>query len=429
MSANRASIYLHVPFCAGRRCDYCDFFSLPVSANNADDSAIMDAFVDAALNDVKDQLDFFEVTEVPTVYVGGGTPSALGAARMERLLSGIGALLNSPSLRPEEFTVEANLESADAAFLRVCKDGGVNRISLGVQTFNGESRRLVGRGGGTGGRDSAQVSRRLALVAGMFPGAFSADLIAGLPLQTADVLAGDVKRLLEFGPAHVSLYGLVVEPETVLGSLVYGTGGKSGAGGKALCLPTDDEADALWIAGRDMLENAGLKQYEVSNFALPGKTCAHNIRYWRMESWIGAGPSASGTLIGESGTGRRFTYPRDVAGYVSAPRPLIAGYALVEELSADDLMRETLLMGFRYREGPDRRSFRKRFGRDPETLIPKTVARWRARGFFETGTAAGGNTGTLAPSREGLLFVNAFLRDAFAEMDAGDAGIARQGKA
>jgi len=356
--------------------------------------------VDAVLGDVEDQLAFFELGDVPSVYIGGGTPSVLGAARMERLLSGIKNLLDPLGCRPTEFTVEANPESTNEAFLQACMDGGVNRISLGIQTFHEASRRQIGRMG-----NSDAISRRLALVAERFPNAFSADLIAGLPFQTNAVLAKDIERLLEFQPAHVSLYSLILDPETPLGKRVHADGRA------AIFLPTEDEADGLWIAGRDMLENAGLAQYEVSNFALPGKTCMHNIRYWRMENWIGAGPSASGTMIGESGQGRRFTYPDDITSYLAASRPLIL-FANAEELSKTDLMLETLLMGFRYRKGPDTQSFERRFGCGIADCIPDTIARWRKNGFFETG-----DPDTLAPSREGLLFVNGFLRDALGEIN------------
>ena len=369
-------------------------------------------FVDAVLGDAKDQLAFFGIECVPSVYIGGGTPSALGATRMDRLLSGIKALLDPLADGPAEFTAEANPESADEDFLRACVAGGVTRISLGVQTFHEESRRQIGRTG-----DPALIARRLALAAEHFPGAFSADLIAGLPFQTAAVLSDDIERLLEFKPSHVSLYGLILEPETALGKRVHGKRGPA-EGRRALSLPTEDEADALWIAGRDMLEKAGLGQYEVSNFALPGRACAHNIRYWQMENWLGAGPSASGTVIIENADGplrgRRLTYPPDIAGYLAAPRPFLQ-LACDEELSQDDLMRESLLMGFRYRGGPDPQSFERRFGRDIEGCIPETVARLREKGFFETDAPKG----RLAPSSEGLLFVNSFLRDAFAEMDRG----------
>jgi oxygen-independent coproporphyrinogen-3 oxidase len=209
------------------------------------------------------------------------------------------------------------------------------------------------------------------------------------------------------------LYSLIVEPETALGRQL------AQHGAARLSLPLGDDADSLWITGRDMLEQAGLVQYEVSNFAkvpnetMPDNTCAHNIRYWRMENWLGAGPAASGTLIDETtGTGRRHTYQADIAAYLAAPSPRIRS-ACVEELKRADLIRESLLMGFRYREGPDPHSFKRRFGCSIEDCIPEAITRWRDRGFFDTDCPS-----RLAPSADGLLFLNSFLRDAFAELDA-----------
>jgi oxygen-independent coproporphyrinogen-3 oxidase len=354
----------------------------------------MDSFIKAVLDDIEDQLAFFKVEHIPSVYIGGGTPSVLGAARMEQLLEGLSILLKPLGEKLAEFTVEANPESADESFLRSCVNGGVNRLSLGVQSVYLPSRRAVNRG-------DCRIGERLALAAEYFPGAFSVDLIAGLPHCTEEILLSDINRVLAFKPAHVSLYSLITELETPLGKRLEQNGSA------AISLPQGDDADNIWIAGRDALEKAGLAQYEVSNFALPGKACIHNIRYWKMENWLGAGPAASGTIIdNETGSGRRFTYPSDIEAYLAAPRPRIC-HARTEELPPPELAKESLLMGFRYIEGPGPQLFKQRFGRTVEDFIPKTITKWRGRGFFA------GNS--LEPSKDGLLFLNGFLRDAFAE--------------
>ena len=391
-----ASLYIHIPFCSsvnlGGLCDYCDFYSVPLDEGQAD------AFIHAVLGDVNNQLAVFGVSRVPTVYIGGGTPSVLGHQRMEQLLSGLKAVLE-PLEPPEEYTVEANPESADEAFLQTCASYGVSRLSLGVQTFHEPSRRAVRRTGGD------IVEERLALAAEYFPGAFSIDLITGLPFQTETVVRNDIEHALAFHPGHISLYSLVLEPQTPLGERA------AQFGAAALSLPCGDEADSMWISGRDMLEKAGLAQYEVSNFALPEKTCAHNIRYWRMESWLGAGPAASGTIIDDkTGSGKRFTYPADIDAYLKTPEPRIRS-ARVEELDRASLIRESLLMGFRFREGPDPLSFRRRFGCGIEDCIPRTISRW-GYNFFDAK-----RPGRLVPSPEGLLFLNSFLLDAFSELE------------
>jgi len=388
------SLYIHIPFCS-QKCDYCDFYSVPVTPNSSA-QLLMDSYIEAVSGDIADQINLFNVDNIPTVYMGGGTPSALGAERIARLLSSINKLLTNMHMSPVEVTVEANPESTDGAFLRACVEGGVSRISLGVQSFYEASRKAVHR---TGSR--AQIEDALALVARHYPNAFSADLVTGLPFQTGAVIMEDIKQLLSFPVTHVSLYSLILEPQTPLGKAV-----KQGA----IFLPSQDEADSLWITGRDLLESSGFRQYEVSNFCLPNKTCAHNIRYWRMENWLGAGPAGSGTIINdETGEGKRFTYPADIETYIRMASPRV-NHAITEKLNKEDLIKETLLMGFRYCEGPDKALFKQRFGREIEDLIPQTIALWSKRDFFQT---------ALKPSKQGMLFVNGFLRDAFEELEIG----------
>ena len=179
-----------------------------------------------------------------------------------------------------------------------------------------------------------------------------------------------------------------------------------------LSLPGRDMADALWLAGQDALIRAGYEQYEVSNFAPPQKRCLHNIRYWQMAGWLGAGPAASGTLVDEkTGTAKRYTFPSDVDAYLQrsfqqSKEPLIHS-AVCEELDRAALMRESLLMGFRYCEGPDPQVFKRRFGCSIEECIPETIARWRGRGFINGDV----------PTRDLMLFLNGFLSEAFAELD------------
>jgi oxygen-independent coproporphyrinogen-3 oxidase len=408
------SLYIHVPFCLSF-CDYCDFYSvlprgaLPFSAPDlpalTEPSALLDAYIDALLADGKILLGEFPGSPVPTVYIGGGDPATLGSAGISRLLAGLGTLLPPDASR--EFTLEANPESADQGFLRAAWEGGVNRLSLGVQSFNPASRALVHRRG-----DPELVGRRLDLAGELFPGAFSIDLMAGLPRQNQDVLLTDIEKALARKPAHLSLYALTVEEDTPLGRAVL-------RGETPLPLP--DEADAAWIAGRDALEKAGYGQYEVSNFCLPGKESRHNLRYWRMENWLGLGPAASGTLIDDrSGTGLRLSWPADLEGWL-ARAPLRGssragflsgrdGWPPAEPLDRLTLMQESILMGFRCLEGPDPALFSRRFGISLEEAIPQTLEKWRQRGrMAEKGSAL---------NREGLLYLNPFLLDAFEELPA-----------
>jgi oxygen-independent coproporphyrinogen-3 oxidase len=371
------SLYIHIPFCAPNnrgRCDYCDFYS---TADENLQNNYIDAFIGAVIVDVEYQIKYFNVSEIPTVYIGGGTPSVLGRC--------IGVLLEAfkkiSGFDPVEITVEANPESSTEEFLCACREGGVNRISLGVQTFNESSREAVNRIGNV-----KMLDERLALCSRFFPGSLSVDLITGLPYQNERIVLEDVKRLLDFDPVHVSLYSLSVESGTPLAHKLEN---------KKISLPDRDKADALWLTARDALIEAGFHHYEVSNFARNGKKCLHNIRYWLMKGWLGAGPSASGTIVDENeGIAKRFTYAPDIIAYINSP---FIETAICEELNKAALMRESLLMGYRYCEGPDAEIFKRRFGCSVEECIPKTLSRWEGR--------------------DKMLFLNSFLCEAFNELD------------
>jgi oxygen-independent coproporphyrinogen-3 oxidase len=371
------SLYIHVPFCAGAeetrgKCDYCDFYS--VIPGNDD---IILAFLDAAVCGIKSQIKYFNVNEIPTVYIGGGTPSVLGKH--------IGILLSTlneiPCFAPGEITVEANPESVTEEFLNSCIEGGVNRLSLGVQTFNETSREAVNRIGNV-----EILEERIAMCLKYFPASLNVDLITGLPYQNEKILIDDIKKILDFNPAHISLYSLTVEKNTNLEKRLKN---------KEILLPDPEISDSLWLLARDILEEAGFKQYEVSNFAKDEKKCLHNIGYWRMEGWLGIGPAASGTVVNEEeGNAKRFTFAPDVNAFIK--NPFIEG-AVYEEINKKDLLKESLLMGYRYIEGPDEKLFKNRFGRSIEDYIPKTISRWKGK--------------------DKMLFLNKFLSEAFDELD------------
>ena len=400
-SGMEASLYIHIPFCAGQKCDYCDFYSVPEKPGDGR----LELYTESLLTEAEKVFDTYRPEKVPTLYIGGGTPSILGAAGIGRLLKGLVNIIArySPGA-PDEITVEANPESADEPFLAAARGGGATRLSLGIQTFYGPSRKAVNRSGAETSSAETLLTRRLALAAEYFPGAFSADLVSGLPFQDEKILHDDIAALLSYKPAHVSLYALTIEEGTPLAENV--------AGGR-LALPEGDEADKLWIFGRDLLEKHGYNQYEVSNFCLSGKESRHNIRYWLMKNWLALGPSASGTIIDDdAGTGLRSTFPPNIGAWLeTAPgRSQRPGAVFTEELDTFTLIKESLLMGFRYIEGPDNDLFRRRFSRGIEDFIPKTLNTWRARGLLRKDKAA--------LTKEGLLFLNPFLLDVFRELDS-----------
>jgi oxygen-independent coproporphyrinogen-3 oxidase len=231
----------------------------------------------------------------------------------------------------------------------------------------------------------------------LWKGRLSLDLIAGLPGQTRDVLIKDIEEILSFKPDHISLYALTIEDGTPLA--------KKMASPEPPAVPAEEVSDELWISGRDFLESRGYRQYEVSNFALPGFESEHNRTYWTMNSWIGIGPSASGTVfMGDIAI--RKTNTTDIRKWLSDP----ANSFDLEILSRQDCIKEFLMMGMRLAEGIDRKSFKDRFGTDILELTGDTVRAWQKRKLLVAGNDR------IALNRKGLLLLNRFLDDCLEEM-------------
>jgi oxygen-independent coproporphyrinogen-3 oxidase len=373
-----ASFYIHIPFCASF-CDYCDFYS--IAAQNISEDYI-ESFITSLIKDINYQIEYFNINEIPAVYIGGGTPSVLG----KKILRLFDALKKIPFFKPKEFTIEANPESITKEFLSLCRQGGVDRMSLGVQTFHEPSRVSVNRKG-----NASLLENSLTIASEYFPGAqtgfdLSIDLMTGLPYQDEKIICEDIKRIRAYNPSHISLYSLTVENKTPLEKKINT---------KEITLPNRDKADSLWLLGCELLENEGYDHYEVSNFALNGKQCLHNLRYWQMKNWIGAGPSASGTMINEkTATAQRFTYAQNVDAYIKTP--LITS-AHCEKIDKKTLLQDTILMGFRCKEEIENELFKNRFGFSIEECIPKTLAKWK--------------------EKDKMFFLNTFLSDAFTEIE------------
>jgi oxygen-independent coproporphyrinogen III oxidase len=270
------SLYVHVPFCS-RRCGYCDFAV----------EAVREPPVDAWLRAVIQELaltaeaeGWVDPLDLDTLYVGGGTPSLLGAGAMDRLRDGIAPFAR---LAPgAEWTCEANPESFDPALARDWKGAGVNRISLGAQSFDPAVLQWMGRLHGPDGPLRALEAAREAGFDDV-----SIDLIFGLPDRLERDWGGDLRRVLEMAPEHVSLYGLTAEPGAPLGRWV--------AAGRERLADEDRYAEEYLLAHR-VLTDAGFEHYEVSNFGRPGRASRHNFVYWSGAPYAALGPGAHSFL-------------------------------------------------------------------------------------------------------------------------------------
>lgn len=264
------ALYLHIPFCV-KRCGYCDFATSAVER----DSPIIDEYVESLVMDIRRASREGKLGAIETVYLGGGTPSYIGMRRLSMLLY---ALSMSMHLEPEvECTMEANPESLTAPMVRDIWALGVNRLSLGVQSFDDEVLSILGRA------HNAEAARAAVRAARERFENVSVDLMCGIPGQSAESFAESVREAVALGANHVSVYPLTIEPHTPFDAAIMR--------GEMLEPDEDAEAAAMEEAQR-ILEDAGFHRYEVASYARPGFESRHNTAYWTGKPYLGLGRSA-----------------------------------------------------------------------------------------------------------------------------------------
>lgn len=327
-------IYLHIPFCRSR-CDYCGFLSCC-------DLSLAEAYFDRLCREISESP--FE-GRCGTLYVGGGTPSAVPPALLARAAEAVSKKF--PVESGAECTVECNPDSFDDEEAFALRDMGFNRVSLGVQSFSDDLLRRVGRR-----HDGAQAAAAAERAKRLFSNV-SADLMLGLPGQGLPEARGDLEILRRLELPHVSVYGLKVEPGTPLEARGYA--------------PDEDESAGLYDAVRAGLAELGLERYEVSNFARPGFESRHNLKYWRREDYLGFGAGAHACV------GNRRFWNGNLAEYLEDR----GGGG--ENLTEAEVEYETIILALRTREGLDRPAFEARFNCDFEKKYASAI---RACGSF-----------------------------------------------
>lgn len=350
---NLAHLYVHVPFCV-RRCGYCDF---AVTATAAAPVAEWLAAVRAELAHRCSAGEWSGRMQLDTIYIGGGTPSLLGAGAMRRLRDVLAEFADWDDATVE-WTAEANPESFTPALAEDWIASGINRLSLGVQTFHEPALRWMGRLHGAGGAESAIAAARNAGL-----GNISIDLIFGLPARLGRDWSADLDRTLALEPAHVSLYGLTAEPDTPLGSRV--------SAGREQLADEDCYAAEYLLAAR-RLSAAGLCHYEVSNFARPGRASRHNRAYWQLRPYAGVGPGAHSYL-----PPFRSWNVRDWRAYRDGLRAGTGAEAGREEVGGNDSELERLWLGLRNRDGIPLAEL--------SEAQRRLVSRWRSAGLADEG--------------------------------------------
>lgn len=334
------ALYIHVPWCI-RKCPYCDF-----NSHHAPTDLPEQQYIQALLADLSQELPAIWGRRLESIFIGGGTPSLLSAESMDELLAGIRALI---PFRPNlEITLEANPGTFEQEKFKGFREAGINRLSVGIQSFNPQHLQALGR---VHNQAEALNAAQLARYAGFDN--FNLDLMFGLPKQSLEEALTDLQQAIDLQPSHLSWYQLTLEPNT----LFYK---------HPPVLPDDDLLVDMQYAGQALLQQAGFEQYEVSAYTQQ-QPCRHNLNYWEFGDYVGIGAGAHGKITDPFGQVTRHQKYRQPAQYL---QQVAQGQARSETqtLKPDDLKFEFMLNALRLKAGFSLDLFTERTGLSPETL-------------------------------------------------------------
>ena len=371
------ALYIHFPWCE-KKCPYCDFNSHQIkdsqeSANGFDEQR----YIKALIADLETELPHIWGRQVHSIFIGGGTPSLLSPEGMDQLLSAIRARIN---LEPDaEITMEANPGSVEAEKFAAFAKCGINRVSLGIQSFQDEQLQALGRI-----HNGAEAKRAVQIALDHFK-SVNIDLMYGLPNQNLESAKADIETALSFNTPHLSLYNLTLEPNTYFASFPPK-------------LPSEEMIDAMFDQNLDLLTKAGYRRYEVSAYAKKDQECKHNLNYWRFGDYIGIGAGAHGKI----------SYPNRITRQVRERHPETymqametKGNAFIEsrEIEAKDLPFEFMLNTLRLSDGVDTNTFTERTGL-PLSTISKGLSEASKKGLLDA------NPSKLKATDQGLRYLN-----------------------
>ena len=370
------SLYIHVPFCA-EKCDYCDFFSLE-QVDLETQRSIVSAIVD--------QVSWYRAQlkdpEIKTIYIGGGTPSLLSLDTAEMLLSGISKHIDGTVGSPE-FTIEGNPESISLDFLHMCSEYGVNRLSVGVQSFKAVTLRTLGRK-----VEIPAIYNTLDLIRSEWKGTLSIDLITSVPGQTLDSARADIEECALYDPDHISLYTLTIPEQSVLSTRLN------------IGADEEDYLCTVWEEACSYIEKLGYLRYEIANFAKNGMECRHNNRYWMLKPYLGCGPGAVSTLGGTDGP-LRIENSGNFAEYIKGSTHL--WYSTVYPISYADFLFEYFIMGLRRAKGIQKSDIREIFHLDPDTWFSRQFEKLKKEHLLNT------EKDTIVLTQKGFALLNPVL--------------------
>ena len=347
------SLYIHIPWCV-QKCPYCDFNSHALKGEVPHIE-----YVQHLLSDLEQDLPLTAGREVRTIFIGGGTPSLLSSNAMQMLMDGVRARLLLAA--DAEITMEANPGTVEADRFSGYQKAGINRISIGVQSFSPQKLERLGRIHGP-----EEAIRAAHLAAGLGLRSFNLDLMHGLPDQSLEEALEDLRQAIALNPPHLSWYQLTIEPNTMFSS-------------RPPVLPDDDALWDIYEQGHELLSAAGYQQYETSAYAKPGYRCEHNLNYWRFGDYLGIGCGAHGKLTQPDGRIVRTVKTRH-------PRGFMQGKYLDKQhdVEKDDKPFEFFMNRFRLLEAAPRADFSRYTGLDEQVISGQMDAAIKAGYVVET---------------------------------------------
>ena len=368
------ALYIHFPWCE-KKCPYCDFNSHQVKdgVQGFDE----ERYIKALITDLETELPRIWGRQVHSIFIGGGTPSLLSPIGMNDLLSAIRARVN---LEPgAEITMEANPGSVEADKFTAFAKSGINRVSLGIQSFQDEQLKALGRI-----HNGEEAKQAIAIAVENFK-SVNIDLMYGLPNQSLAAAKADIETALSFKAPHLSLYNLTLEPNTYFANFPPK-------------LPSEDEIDAIFEQNLELLTAAGYKRYEISAYAKKDQECKHNLNYWRFGDYIAIGAGAHGKISFPDKVTRQVR-ERHPETYMQAMEG--KGNALIEsrDVSAKDLPFEFMLNTLRLTDGVETKTFSERTGL-PLHVISKGLEEASKKGLLDN------NPTTLKATDLGLRYLN-----------------------
>ena len=385
---SRLGIYIHIPFCLSK-CAYCDFYSFVPEGED-----IYKRYTDAVIKHMECYRAAAADRVVDSVFIGGGTPTVLPTEQLVRILKAVKH--NFRLAKGAEITIEANPATADKKKFTKLRRAGVNRVSIGLQSANAPELKALSR---IHTRDEFEECFRAARAAKITN--ISVDLMFGIPLQSKESLFRSLDYVTRLSPEHISLYDLKIEPGTPFDRIR-----------DRLTLPDEDTEYDMYTGAIAMLERRGYRQYEISNFARPGKTCRHNLKYWNCDEYLGFGPSAYSYF-----NSNRFSFVRNIEAYMRGVEDLESRVGITvgsEEITGRAQMGEYVMLRLRLRDGIGLGEFRRRFGCDFTEMYGEKLGFYLKRGYM----AKRGDSIFLTPA--GMFVSNYILSDilSFADLNA-----------